>query len=127
MLQSNTLIALISWSTPPGNEHIRRIIGSYLINIRKLAYDDAFNVTKDWLNNCYKIIRLKDALKTAPRVGYLPMAHKDFKSENMELCRHISNRLGNASSVKLSDNRQIVDEFIMISVSSTNYMVFIMM
>jgi hypothetical protein len=34
---------------------IRRIIAPYLINVRKLAYDDAFNIMKNWLNNCDQI------------------------------------------------------------------------
>jgi hypothetical protein len=84
-------------------EAIRRIVAPYLINIRKLVYDDAFNVAKDWLNNCDKIrpldfnanIKIKDALRAASRVGYLPMAFNDLKAENVELYRYISNRLGN--------------------------------
>jgi hypothetical protein len=83
-------------------EAIRRIIAPYLVNIRKLAYDDAFNVTKDWLNNCDKIrpldfnanIRIKDVLSAAAHVGFLPMAFSELKSENGELYRDISNRLG---------------------------------
>lgn len=83
-------------------EAIRRIIAPYLVNIRKLAYDDAFNVTKDWVNNCDKIrpldfnanIRIKDALSAAAHVGFLPMAFSELKSENGELYRDISNRLG---------------------------------
>ena len=89
---------------------IRRIIAPYLINIRKLAYDDAFNITKNWLNTCDKIkpldfnanVKIKDTLRAATRVGYLPMGFSDLKSENGELYRHILNRFGNASS-KLKD------------------------
>ncbi|MGA9148928.1 MAG: hypothetical protein WBZ36_00010 [Candidatus Nitrosopolaris sp.] len=36
-----------------------------------------------------------DALRAATRVGYLPMAFNDLKSEYEELYRHVSNRLGN--------------------------------
>lgn len=68
-------------------EAIRRIIAPYLINIKKMAYDDAFNVAKNWLNSCDKIraldfngnLRIKDALRAADRVGYLPMAFNDLK------------------------------------------------
>jgi hypothetical protein len=85
-------------------EAIRRIIAPYLINIRKLVYDDAFNVAKDWLHSCDKMrpldfnanVRIKDAIRAAARVGYLPMAFNDLKSEDVELYRHISNRLGRA-------------------------------
>jgi hypothetical protein len=83
-------------------EAIRLIIAPYLINIRKLAYDDAFNIMKNWLNNCDKIkpldfnanVRIKDVLRAATRVGYLPMAFNDLKAENEELYRYISYRLG---------------------------------
>jgi Primase X len=83
---------------------LRGIIAPYLVNIRKLAYDDAFNVMKTWLNSCDKIrpldfnanLRIKDALRAADRVGYLPMAFNDLKSENVKLHNYISNRLGNA-------------------------------
>jgi hypothetical protein len=82
-------------------EAIRRIIAPYLINIRKHAYDDAFNIMKNWLNNCDKVkpvdfnanVRIKDVLRAATRVGYLPMAFNDLKAENEELYGHISNRL----------------------------------
>jgi non-catalytic primase subunit PriX-like protein len=83
-------------------EAIRRIIAPYLVNIKKLAYEDAFNVTKNWLEGCNKIrpldfnafVKIKDSLKAATRVGYLPMAFNDLKSEDRELYRHISNRFG---------------------------------
>jgi hypothetical protein len=90
-------------------EAIRLIIAPYLINVRKLGYDDAFNIMKNWLNNCDKIkpvdfnanVRIKDVLRAATRVGYLPMAFNELKAENEELYRHISDRFGNTSS-KLS-------------------------
>jgi hypothetical protein len=68
-----------------------------------MAYDDVFDIMKNWLDSCDKIrpldfdanVRMKDALRAATRVGYLPMAFNDLKSENEELYRHISSRLGN--------------------------------
>jgi hypothetical protein len=92
--------------TPIGDyrkEAIRLIIAPYLINIRKLAYDDAFNVANDWLNRCHKVkpldfnanIKIRDELRAATRVGYLPMAFDSLKSENEKVYRHISNRFGN--------------------------------
>ena len=79
---------------------IRRIIAPYLINIRKLAYDDAFNIIKNWLNNYNDNhnfnanIKIKDALSGNP-VGYLHIGFSDLKSENVELYKHISNRIRN--------------------------------
>ncbi len=86
-------------------EAIRLIIAPYLINIRKLGYDDAFNLTKNWLDSCEKIkplnfngdVRIRDAVRAATRVGYLHKKFSDLKSENEELYRRISNRLGRAS------------------------------
>jgi hypothetical protein len=85
---------------------IRRIIAPYLINIRKLPYDVAFDVIKNWLANCDKErpldfnanIKIKEALKSATRVGYLHIGFSDLKSENAELYKHISNRIGNSRS-----------------------------
>jgi hypothetical protein len=87
-------------------EAIRRIIAPYLINIKKLTYDDAFNVIKNWLDSCDNInpldfnanVKIKDALRAATRIGYLPIGFSDLKSENVELYRYISNQFGNASS-----------------------------
>ena len=84
---------------------LRRIVAPYLINIKKLSYDDAFNVTKDWLYNCDKIIpldfnsnaKIKDTLRAATCVGYLPMGFSDLKAENAELYIRISNRIAIAS------------------------------
>ena len=90
---------------------IRRIIAPYLINIRKLAYDHAFNIIKNWLNNCDKVrpldfnpnIKIKEALKSATRVGYLHIGFSDLKLENRELYKHISNRIGNSRSKLIGD------------------------
>jgi hypothetical protein len=68
-----------------------------------LAYDDAFHIMKNWLRSCHKMrpldfnvnVKIKDALRAATRVGYLPMAFNDSKSEDVELYRDISNRFEN--------------------------------
>jgi hypothetical protein len=91
--------------TPIGDyrkEAIRLILAPYLINIRKLTYDDAFNIIKNWLDGCDNLnplnfnahVRIKHALIAATRVGYRPMGFSDLKVENGELYRHISNRIG---------------------------------
>jgi hypothetical protein len=79
---------------------------SYLLNIKKLAYGDALNIMKNWLDSCDKIrpldfnanIKIRDALRAVTRVGYLPMAFNDLKAEDGELYKDISDRFGNASS-----------------------------
>jgi hypothetical protein len=79
-----------------------RILAPYLINIKKLSYEEAFYIIKKWLNTCDKIIpldfsantKIKDTLRAASRVGYLPMGFKELKTENEELYRRISSRIG---------------------------------
>jgi hypothetical protein len=90
---------------------LRRIIAPYLINIRKLAYDDAFNITRKWLNNCDKVkpldfnvnIKIKDALRAAIRIGYLHIGFNELKSENGQLYELISDRIGNSSCKLFGD------------------------
>ena len=77
----------------------RRIVAPYLINIKKFSYDDAFNVTKQWLNKCDKMVpldfnanpKIKYALMAATIVGYLPIGFSDLKAENEELHSLVSN------------------------------------
>jgi hypothetical protein len=64
-----------------------RILAPYLINIKKLSYDEAFTVMKDWLRECGNMIpldfnannRIKDNLKSAMKVGYLPISLNNLK------------------------------------------------
>jgi hypothetical protein len=84
---------------------LRRIVVPYLINIKKLSYDEAFNITKDWLNKCDKIIpldfnvnaKIKETLRGATSIGYLPMGFSNLKEENAELYNRISSRIADAS------------------------------
>jgi hypothetical protein len=70
-----------------------RILAPYLINIKKLSYDEAFTVIKDWLKGCGKMAsldfnannRIKDNLKAAMKVGYLPISLNNLKEENRQL------------------------------------------
>jgi hypothetical protein len=70
-----------------------RIVAPYLISIRKLSHDEAFKIIENWLNKCDQITpldfntnnRIKDNLKAAMRVGYLPISLNDLKEENREL------------------------------------------
>jgi hypothetical protein len=48
-------------NTPVGDYRkfaIWRILAPYLVNIKKLSYEEAFDVIKDWLNKCSKITPL---------------------------------------------------------------------
>jgi Primase X len=70
-----------------------RILAPYLINIKKLSYDEALKVTNDWLDKCGKLRplnfnkkdRIKANLRAARRVGYLPIAFEKLKEDNKEL------------------------------------------
>ena len=69
------------------------ILGPYLINVKKLSYDDAFNIIKDWLNRCDSIkaldsnfsYRIKYALENSIKNGYLPMKFETLKEKNRAL------------------------------------------
>ena len=72
---------------------ISLILAPYLINVKKLTYDDAFNIIKDWLNKCDSIKRLdsnfnyriKYALENSIKRGYLPMKLETLKEKNIAL------------------------------------------
>ena len=57
------------------------ILAPYLINIKKLSYDDAFSIINEWLNKCNSVRRLdsnfnfkiKHALTNVIKNGYPPM------------------------------------------------------
>lgn len=70
----------------------------YVVNIKKLSYDEAFTVIKDWLKVCSKMTpldfnannRIKDNLKAAMKVRYLPISLNDLKVENRELYTRVT-------------------------------------
>jgi hypothetical protein len=72
---------------------ISLILAPYLINVKKLSYDDAFNIITDWLNKCDLIKRLdsnfsyriKYALENTIKKGYLPMKLETLKEKNRAL------------------------------------------
>ena len=72
---------------------IWRILAPYLINKRKLLYEEAFGIIKEWLNKCDSLQRLdskfdsriRDNLNSAMRIGYFPISLEDLKSENKHL------------------------------------------
>jgi len=78
-----------------------RIIAPYLINIKRLSYEDAVGIIKDWLSKCNKIKRLdfgvndriKANLSAAARVGYLPISFNHLKAQNRQLADLISSQM----------------------------------
>jgi hypothetical protein len=75
-----------------------RIVAPYLINIRKLSYEDALGIIRDWLDNCDKIkpldfsvnSRIKPNLRAAVRKGYLPISFSHLRTEIRQLADLIS-------------------------------------
>jgi hypothetical protein len=69
------------------------ILTPYLINVKKLPYDDAFNIIDQWVNKSDSIKRLdsnfnyliKYALENSIKKGYLPMNFETLKEKNRAL------------------------------------------
>ena len=71
---------------------IWRILAPYLLNVKRLSYEQAFDTIKDWLDWCSKQrrldfnsdIRIKEGLNGAKK-GYFPIRLKKLQIENNEL------------------------------------------
>jgi hypothetical protein len=63
------------------------------VNVRKLSYEEAFIIIKDWLNLCCSIKRLdfssdrriRENLNNALTVGYRHIGFEKLRIENKEL------------------------------------------
>lgn len=74
------------------------IVAPYLINIRKLSYEESFHIIKDWANKCAELTKLdgsfdytiKYSLNTAIRKQRLPMKFDTLKTKNSDLHAKIS-------------------------------------
>jgi Primase X len=72
---------------------IWRILAPYLINIRGSSTEDAYNLTRDWLNRCNSLRQLdfnpnyiiKYNINSAKKTGYLPIRLEKLKIENSYL------------------------------------------
>jgi hypothetical protein len=72
---------------------IWHVLCPYLLNVKKLTYEQSFRVIKDWLHKCNELERLsfnanqkiKEGLKSAASKGYLPISFEKLKIENKEL------------------------------------------
>jgi hypothetical protein len=69
------------------------ILAPYLINIKKLSYEDALNIINSWLSKCGKLRRLDQnfnymvryALKNSVKNGYRPLKFDSLKLKNKAL------------------------------------------
>ena len=81
---------------------IWRILSPYLFNVKKLPKEEAYSLTKEWLDKCNKIEKLsfnsktkiKDGLKGASK-GFFPISMEKLKEENKQLYDLVLDRLGN--------------------------------
>jgi Primase X len=79
---------------------IALILAPYLINIRKISYDDAFSIIREWLTKCNKLrhldsnfdYRIKSSLYTAMRKQTLPMRLDTLEKKNRELHRLLTEK-----------------------------------
>jgi hypothetical protein len=80
-----------------------RILAPYLINIKKLPYEDALSIISVWLRKCAELkpldfrvnSRIKPNLSAAGRVGYLPISFSHLKTHNRQLADLISYEMKN--------------------------------
>jgi hypothetical protein len=76
------------------------ILAPYLMCIKKLSYDGAFNVIKEWCNKCNTLRQLdcnfdyiiKYALKSAIRKGIPPMRLETLREKNKEVYDLLNNK-----------------------------------
>lgn len=70
---------------------IWRILGPYLLNVKGLPYEHAFNIIREWLDRCgqqkrrldfYPKPKIKEGLKGAAKKGYFPISFEKLKTEN---------------------------------------------
>jgi len=79
---------------------IALILAPYLINIRKIPYDDAFSIIRKWLTKCNELrhldsnfdYRIKSSLYTAMRKQTLPMRLDTLENKNRVLHRLLTEK-----------------------------------
>lgn len=79
---------------------IALILAPYLINIKKVSYDDTLQIIKDWLDKCNELrildrtftYRIKEAVNTAMRKQQLPMKFRTLENKNKELYKLLTSK-----------------------------------
>lgn len=70
---------------------IWRIFGPYLLNVRGMSYEQAFNIIREWLDRCsqqkrrldfYPKSKINEGLKGVAKKGYFPVRLGKLKTEN---------------------------------------------
>ena len=90
-------------------------VAPYLINIRRLSHEDAVGIIRNWLDKCVKLKplvgvndRIMVDLNAAAKIGYLPIAFSDLKTENRELANIVSRPRIIYSIRKISRDRYLL-------------------
>jgi hypothetical protein len=68
---------------------IWRVLAPYLVNVKKLSFEDAFDIMKQWLEKCdevnklnfYPRSRINEGLNGASH-GFFPISHTKLRTEN---------------------------------------------
>ena len=76
---------------------IWRILAPYLLNVKGLPAEQAFDIIEEWLGKCGELRRLnfypkskiREGIKGAAK-GYRPIAYEKLKIENSELCERLN-------------------------------------
>ncbi|HEY7569883.1 MAG TPA: DNA primase noncatalytic subunit PriX [Nitrososphaeraceae archaeon] len=71
---------------------IWRILAPYLINVKRLSYEQAYSIIKQWLKQCSNLrrldfhpdVRIREGLTGASR-GYPPVSYQKLRDENIML------------------------------------------
>lgn len=99
---SNTILWIEKLLQTPIEDYrknaVSLIIAPYLINIKKLSYEEALNIIDDWLNKCSSLRQLdygfsykvKYALQTSIKNGYKPLKMESLKIKNQILYDFLS-------------------------------------
>ena len=75
-----------------------RILAPYLVNVRKFSNEDTYVGIMSWLELCNRVNRLsfnpkqraRYDIRSARRIGYLPIGWKDSRIENIYLYRFLN-------------------------------------
>jgi hypothetical protein len=79
-----------SLQIPADSNAVNLILAPYLINIKKLSYDDALNIINSWLSKCGKLRQLDQNFDYM--VGYaLKNGYRSLKLETLKMKNRMLN------------------------------------
>jgi len=74
---------------------VKLVLAPYLVNLRRLHHDNAFEIINNWLDSCAKLRKLEfnlkylinDVIVSAAKTDYMPMRIDTLKKRNPEIYR----------------------------------------